>query len=353
MNSRELVRATLQRQPTPRIPVYDSFWNEARQDFHEQGVPAGTPLEDHFGFDLGMFWFEQSFLLPEETIRQEDGKRVFRDHWGTLNQEIIGEQTTPGLLEFAIKNREEWESTYRDLLVYQQNRIDWDSISTAYQEIQDREQYGVLSMLGPFECAWHMVGPEHQLMMMLTDPDLLTEMYDASTTQIEAAWQDLIQKGIKPDGLWLYEDIGYKSGLLFSPKHYQGLLKPYHARLAELAHGSGAELIFHSDGDIRAAIPDLIDLGVDCLHPLEVKAGLDIRDIKKEFGDKITLMGNIDARLYQKNDREGLEKEIRSKIPEAMVGGGYIYHSDHSIPPGAELDTYQFGLDLVREVGDY
>jgi uroporphyrinogen decarboxylase len=64
-------------------------------------------------------------------------------------------------------------------------------------------------------------------------------------------------------------------------------------------------------------------------------------------------MGNIDARLYQKNDMEALEEEIRSKVSVAMRGGGYIYHSDHSIPPGTHLDTYQFGLDLVREVGIY
>lgn len=353
MTGKELVRGVFGREQIERIPIYDSFWDEARSDFHQQGVPQDILLEDYFQFDFGMFWFEQSFLLPDETVSQEGKKRIFRDQWGTLNQEIIGKQTTPGLLEFALKDRDQWESDYKSLLEYQSTRIDWEAIKTSYEGVRERGQYAVLSMLGPFECTWHMVGPEKQLMMMLLDPDWLTDLYDSSTTLIEEGWRDLERAGIKPDGLWLYEDIGYKNGLLFSPRHYQSLLKPYHARLAELAHGSGADLIYHSDGNFKAAIPDLIDLGVDCLHPLEVKAGMDVLDLKKEFGDQVTLMGNIDARFFQQNDKLGLEEEIRSKLPAAMIGGGYIYHSDHSIPPGTALETYQFGLDLVRKLGRY
>jgi uroporphyrinogen decarboxylase len=336
-----------------RIPIYDSFWDQTREDFHQQGVPREIQLEDHFGFDFGMFWFEQSFLLPEETVSQEGNTRTFRDQWGTLFQDLVDAQTTPGLLDFALKDRDDWEDNYKGLLTYQSSRIDWDAIKASWAMIREKQKYGVLSMLGPFECTWHMVGPEQQLMMMVMDPDWLTDLYDVSTTLIEDGWQDLIRQGIKPDGLWLYEDIGFRSGLLFSPQHYRELLKPFHKRLAELAHSSGAELIYHSDGNIHAAIPDLIDLGVDCLHPMEVKAGMDVRELKKEFGDQITLMGNIDARLYQSNDREGLDAEIREKLAAAMAGGGYIYHSDHSIPPGARLDTYTYGLDVVREVGRY
>ena len=97
----------------------------------------------------------------------------------------------------------------------------------------------------------------------------------------------------------------------------------------------------------------MIEAGVDCLQPMEVKAGVDVCDLKTTYGDQLALMGNIDSRLFQKNDTIGLETEIRKKISQAMKGSGYIYHSDHSIPPGTALETYQFGIDLIRQIGYY
>ncbi len=353
MNSKELVKNTLARNPVDRIPVYDSFWSEVKADFRNQGVQENQTMEEYFDLDIDMFWFEQSFLLPEKTIEAKDGLRTYSDSWGTVNQEIIGQQTTPGLLNFAVQSRTEWEDDYKTRIKYSPDRINWADLKHRYDRIRSREKYIVLSMLDPFEAAWHMVGPEEQLMLMVMDPDFLTDIYAANTQLIEDGWVDLIKNGIEPDGLWLYGDIAYKNGLLFSPKHYQELLMPFHARLVNLAHESGAEVIYHSDGNLSAAIPYLIEIGVDCLHPLEVKAGMDIRELTVLYGDQICMMGNIDARLYQENDREGLENEILTKLPDAMKTGGYIYHSDHSIPPGTKLDTYQFGLDLVRKIGRY
>lgn len=275
------------------------------------------------------------------------------DGWGTVNQVLVGKQTTPGLLSFAVKSSGDWERKYKSKLIYSPTRIDWQSISDIYLRLRGKSKYIVLSMLDPFECAWHMVGPENQLMMMVNEPDWLLDMYESSTRLIEDAWRDLEEKDICPDGLWLYGDIAYQKGMLFSPKHYESLLMPFHARLADLAHQSGADLIYHSDGNLKAAIPYLIEAGADCLHPLEVKAGMDIQVLKAKYGDKISFMGNIDARLFQTNDLAGLEAEIKSKLPSAMEGGGYIYHSDHSIPPGTNLETYKFALRLIRELGRY
>jgi uroporphyrinogen decarboxylase len=139
--------------------------------------------------------------------------------------------------------------------------------------------------------------------------------------------------------------------MLFSSEHYRELLMPRHRRLCELAHADDCDVIYHSDGDVSGAIPHLLECGTDYLHPLEVKAGVDVLELKQARGDRLALMGNTDARLLQDNNREALGAEIRAKIPEAMDRGRYVYQSDHSIPPGTRRDTYRFALDLVREVG--
>ena len=300
-----------------------------------------------------MIWFEQSFLLPRDVKDETPEYLIVNDDWGTLNKELKAEQTTPGLIDFAVKDRASWENEFKPLLDYHSDRIEWDALVKQYKELRSNNRYVALSMLDPFECTWHKVGPDIQLEMMVLQPDWLLDMYEADTALIEAAWNDLWNKGVQPDALWLYGDIAYNAGMMFSPRHYRKLLQPFHQRLCALAHSSGSQVIYHTDGNLEKAIPPLLESGIDCLQPMEVKAGVDVRALKSAYGERLAFMGNIDARLFQENDIAGLEAEMRAKIPEAMQGSGYIYHSDHSIPPGTTLETYEFGLNLAREIGVY
>lgn len=353
MNSRERVRKSINREPVDRIAIFDSFWNEAREDFHEQGVPKDIALEDYFDFDIGMFWFDQSFLLPHEIL-EDDGEFIkFTDEWGILNRQFKDKQTTPDYLDFPIKDRQTWDNQYKHRLQYSPDRIDWAAMQDAYDSLRAKDRYIVLSMLDPFECTWHKIGPEMQFIYLIEQPKWIMDMYEADTRLIEDAWTDMWAKGIQPDALWLYGDIAYKNGMMFSPQHYRDLLQPFHARLCDLAHCHGSQVIYHTDGDINKGIPLLIEAGIDCLHPMEVKAGMDVRQLKKAFGNQLSFMGNIDARFFQDNDKASIEKEIREKLPPVMQDSGYIYHSDHSIPAGTTLETYKYALDLVKKLGRY
>ncbi len=353
MEARERIRRLINHETADRVGVFDSFWWETEQAFQQQGLPAGISAEDYFDLDMGMFWFEQSFLLPRQVIEERDDHRIVTDDWGSTLKELKDSQSTPGLLDFAVKDRASWEDTYKPRLAYAPSRIDWPALEARYQHLRERGKYAVLSVLDPFECTWHKVGAEEQLVMMVTEPEWLMDMYAADVALLEAAWEDLWKRGFRPDALWIFGDIAYRSGMLFSPKHYRKLLMPFHRRLCDLAHRYHCQVIYHSDGDFSRAIPMLLECGVDCLHPLEVKAGMDVRELKKEWGDRVALIGNIDARLFQENDLAGLEAEILAKLPVAMEGGGYIFHSDHSIPPGTRLDTYRHALDLALRHGRY
>jgi uroporphyrinogen decarboxylase len=333
--------------------MFDSFWWETERDFHTQGMPDAVSAEDYFDLDMGMFWFDQSFLLPRQVIEEYSDHRIVTDEWGTRHREFKDRQSTPGLIEFAVTDRRSWEEEYKPRLAYNSSRMDWSALEARYSHLRERGRYVVLSVLDPFEATWHKVGPEQQLMMMVTDPDWLRDMYEADTALLGAAWEDLWARGLRPDALWIFGDIAYRNGLLFSPKHYRQVLMPFHRRLCELAHRHGCQVIYHSDGNVTQAIPLPVECGVDCLHPLEVKAGMDVVALKHKWGDRLAFIGNIDARLFQTNDLVGLEAEIRAKIPATMDGGGYVYHSDHSIPPGTTLDTYRFVTDLIRRYGRY
>jgi uroporphyrinogen decarboxylase len=353
MDSRERIQRLIAHQAADRVGVFDSFWWETERDFHAQGMPEDVTAERYFDLDIGMFWFDQSFLLPRLVLEEHEDHLIVADEWGTHHREFKDRQSTPGLISFAVEDRGAWEERYRARLAYDSSRMDWSALEARYRDLRGRGKYVVLSVLDPFEATWHKVGPEAQLMLMVVDPDWLRDMYQADTALLEDAWHDLWARGLQPDALWIFGDIAYCSGLLFSPHHYRQILMPFHRRLCDLAHRHGCHVIYHSDGNVAQAIPMLLECGVDCLHPLEVKAGMDVVALKREWGDRLAFMGNIDARLLQANDRAGLEAEVRAKIPAAMAGGGYIYHSDHSVPPGTTLETYRCVMDLVRRLGSY
>ena len=75
-----------------------------------------------------------------------------------------------------------------------------------------------------------------------------------------------------------------------------------------------------------------IEDGLTCLQPVEVKAGMDLIELKKNFGQRLAFMGGIDVRAMADKNHSVIEDETRRKISFAKKGGGYIYHSDHSIP---------------------
>ena len=80
---------------------------------------------------------------------------------------------------------------------------------------------------------------------------------------------------------------------------------------------------------------------------------MDVVQLKKDFGEKLAFMGGIDVRAMANPDPRVIENEIKTKIPFAKKGGGYIYHSDHSIPNNVSFQQYERTLQLVRQYGKY
>jgi uroporphyrinogen decarboxylase len=197
------------------------------------------------------------------------------------------------------------------------------------------------------------VATERLLTAIATEPDWVRDMYETDADLAIEMFKIMKEGGFQFDGVFLGCDLGYRNGLLFSPKHFDEQLRPTFRRLFDFFHGEGLKVLLHSCGNVKELIPFFVEDGLDCLQPLEVKAGMDLLALKREFGDKLALMGGIDVRAMADPDPTVIEKEIKTKIPAAKEGGGYIYHSDHSVPNNVSLEQYRRVMDLVREYGTY
>ena len=309
--------------------------------------------EDYFDFDIRKRKFDQSFQLPTKTVDETEDHIIELTEWGLTQRTWKKSQSTPEFIDFPAKTRDKWEEVYRDLKKPNVKRLRIEEMKAAYENAKSKGKYFCMACLEIFEATWRVCGPEMQLELLIDDPEWLTDMYKADTDLVIWGFEELYSRGVEFDGLWVWGDVAYRSGPFMSPAMYRELVMPHHKRLCDAAHAKGCEVIYHGCGNNNQIVPDLIDAGVDCLQPLEVKAGMDIRQLKKDYGDRLSFMGNIDARLYQANDKDALARELEEKISIAKQGGGYVYHSDHSVPPGTDLDTYKFVLQCADEYGTY
>jgi uroporphyrinogen-III decarboxylase len=158
--------------------------------------------------------------------------------------------------------------------------------------------------------------------------------------------------GDKLTGLYIWGDIAYRQGMMFSPAYWRRAYKPQLKRICEAIHAAGLKAIYHGCGNASAVYDDMIEVGVDCYNPLEAKAGLDVLDLKKKYGTRWAFNGNIDVPTLATNDRDKVRREVLRKL-NAAKGGGYIVQSDHSIPGDVDAATYDFYIHLVREYGRY
>jgi uroporphyrinogen decarboxylase len=165
--------------------------------------------------------------------------------------------------------------------------------------------------------------------------------------------ETLFEQEGKPDGVWFYEDMGFKERPFMSPDMYRELIQPAHKLTFDFCHSMGLPVIVHSCGYIDPLIPGMVEAGMDALQVMEVKAGMDSRKVKKEFGDKIALIGGMDVRCLTHNDRDWIDRELDERLPILMENSGYVLHSDHSLPTDVEYETYRYFVDKGLEMGTY
>jgi uroporphyrinogen decarboxylase len=156
-----------------------------------------------------------------------------------------------------------------------------------------------------------------------------------------------------PDGIWYYEDMGFKLHPFMSPDMYRELIKPAHVYTFDYAKSLGLPVIVHSCGFVEPLLPDMIDAGMNCLQVIEVKAGMDLLKLHKLYGGKISFMGGIDVRVLYTNNRRKIDEELNAKIPLVREGYNFVLHSDHSIPKTVDYEIYRYFIDKGLELGTY
>jgi len=189
---------------------------------------------------------------------------------------------------------------------------------------------------------------------LVTDPDWIHDYCRVYTDLHKAAYKLLIEKAGKPDGVWMYEDMGYKGATFASPEVFGELIFPYFAELVEFLHGYDLPVVLHTCGLTEPLLGLIVEAGFDGLHPMEVKAGNDPLRIAEARGDKLVLIGGLDERILESGDRELIRKSV-TELVEGMKqrGARYVYCSDHSISTNVDYEDFRYAVEVYRECAAY
>ncbi|MFX0103059.1 MAG: uroporphyrinogen decarboxylase family protein [Candidatus Hodarchaeota archaeon] len=154
----------------------------------------------------------------------------------------------------------------------------------------------------------------------------------------------------------LFDDYGFKTRLFMHPKNFEKYIFPWMRQICNYAHNHGAKILLHSCGNLAKIFEALIDCGIDAFNPIEPTVSdpdYDIFKLKKKYGDKITLNGNVSPQDLATKDPEYIINYTKKLLKECAPGGGYIIASGHSINPQVKLENFLAMRETTMKYGTY
>jgi len=203
-----------------------------------------------------------------------------------------------------------------------------------------------------FTLAWEMMGFEKFSFAMVDQPDLLETLWQKIGEIVYGMFERMVEYDCV-GALWFSDDIAYQTGMLVSPRMLRQYHFPWVKKIGDLAAARGIPYIYHSDGILWDVMDDLVDSGVHALHPIEPQA-MDIREVKKKYGDKLCVMGNVDLSFpLGTGTPEDVEKEVLRLLREVAPGGGYCLGSGNSVPEYIPYENYLAMIETCKKHGKY
>jgi hypothetical protein len=190
------------------------------------------------------------------------------------------------------------------------------------------------------------------LIGLVEAPDLIHRYLDARLKTTLMLAEAMLERGLH--GLHGGYDWASAKGPVFSPRHFRKFVFPRLKQITDLCHRFGVPFVKHTDGNINVLIEDMIAAGVDGFHAIEPRAGMDIAQLKRDYGDRLTLIGNVDcSTVLVDGPGEAVRDATRKVIAVAASGGGFLLSTSNSAHPGVKPEYYLAMLETAREAGVY
>ena len=199
-----------------------------------------------------------------------------------------------------------------------------------------------------FETAWALRGLSQLMMDFVTDPDLAERILDIPYQYHLAAARRLVEMGV--DMIWTGDDVASQRGMMISPAHWRRFLKPRMAEfIAEVKRlNPNLKVAYHCDGDLRQIIPELIEIGLDVLNPIQ-PACMDPAEIKRLYGDRLSFWGSLDEQhTLPFGLPDDVRREVLGRLETLGRDGGLILGPTHHVQLDTPMENFWAMADTIR-----
>lgn len=281
---------------------------------------------------------------PDETRDKLVGEDGYEDEWGVVRRKppssfyydlveapLAGAITIQDIVKYPMPNP--YDPGYirglRDKLLYYRQNTDYATVLRLPVPMVHTAQY--------------LRGFEDWFADLARDEKLVGAIFDAVVEQSATLAGEILKAGGDlADIVTFSDDLGAQNGPMISPELYRRLFKPRHKKYFDTVRKHTNALIqFHSCGSIYRLLNDIIELGADVIHPVQVSAkDMDSSILGPEFGDRVSFWGGIDTqRILPYGTPEDVKTEVKRRIKDFAPGGGYVLGAVHNIQPGVPLEN--------------
>jgi hypothetical protein len=206
---------------------------------------------------------------------------------------------------------------------------------------------------GPYLRSTFVRGEEQFLVDIAADTGLARAIADKVGDHLTAVGVEEIRRwSLQETGIWIYDDMAYNRGPMFSPASFERILLPAYRRMIGAYRQAGAKYVFlHSDGDIRPLLDMLVDAGIDGLNPLERRASMHPAEIRKRYPHLILAGGMCNSDTLINGPVEKVRAEAGEIIDLGRDGGVII--GTHSLSPEVPIENFIAYHDMCRTYGKF
>jgi hypothetical protein len=363
------MRKAMGHREADQVPISDFFWGSFVERWRaDLGLPADANIYEYYDLDWQVTIPNMDpHIRPFQVLEENDEEVIVKTGFDAVIRKKFADPM-PQWLDWETKTIEQIDAyTFEDPWDerryfsagdnqiagvgdgYARNSPAWiDTVKSIYP---DFAVFG--SVCEANEYMTRIVGPETNMLMIALYP----ERYGAFIERTNAFALEICKAQIKAaggmlDGMVIWGDIAYKKDMFFSPGYWRRYFKPGVQAMVEVCHEAGLPVIYHGCGNATRVFPDFIEMGIDAYNPLEAKAGLDVVDLRRQYGHQFGFCGNMNVMEWADAPEEELKGIVLRKL-NAAKGGGLIFQSDHSVPSNVSGQRYDYVVKLVREYGKY
>lgn len=327
-------------------PLFDELFGPLLGLKEEWAAQGASPAE----LDMSAFRYRREaegyvpvqtgWLGGSEEILEETGDYVIaRDRYGRRVKLCKAIATLPLPLDHPVATMDDWLAV-KHHYAFSEERFgaDWEAVA---REHLAAGRVLSVNIPGGFDEPRQLLGEEALCVAYYEQPELIHDILDTiGDTAVRVL--DRVSAAVPVDHLAVHEDMAGKSGSLAGPAQIREFIAPYYRRVWDMLRDRGARLFSQdSDGNMNGVIPAFLDAGINVMYPLEPAAGMDIVQLRAQYGARLAFRGGLDKHVIRRSKAE-IVAELEYKIPPMVRAGGCVLSLDHRIPNGTPLEHYRF-----------